>query len=648
MTNKKILSIDIDDEKFKAFYEQWKEFNVDLEDMPAEWKELGESVAQSHEALAAAAGVLLENMNHASLHAKDLVDHLKEAAASQKDFKSATADSEITLKKMGKEAKEFADSIFNVGKFLMKLDVIGGVTGIGSLWGIDKLANGAIETQRQALGLGLTTGQLKAFQTDFGERYIDEGTLGSIADARNDLTKQWAIRKTTGLSQSQIDQTDVGTLAAKMAISAHDWWASTPDSEHNIQFAKAKGFLDAGNSFDQVRQWGNTDRGELNRALMQYHQDASQLNIGSGNTDVLYDFKRQLTLAGQILETDFSDKLADLNRSGALSGFIHALSDDAKVLVDDVLKPENLNKIKDALSETASFLGSADFKKDLEAGAGAVKEFADTTTSVVAFLKKEFPGASDLQTAKDLLNDPLGGSHKDPKDKNSVDHALDFLHQSKQDYDHAVHHAVQMAYASIMNSGDVAEQHSVGAKLLGDIANDTSDGQTASASGSKNIVNRKQADALFARLEKAKGLPPGILDALALNESNFDASAVSMKHAQGLFQLMPAVSRALGLTDPLDWRQNAMGAAELLSQLKGRYKGDLKKEIAAWNWNPSALDKDIAANGSDWSKNSPQETQELFKRVMKTLNANRTANVNITITNKAGTDVAVQTNAGSF
>lgn len=314
-----------------------------------------------------------------------------------------------------------------------------------------------------------------------------------------------------------------------------------------------------------------------------------------------------------------------------------------------MLKPENLNKLKDALGETASFLGSQEFRKDLYAGASAVKEFADTTASVVAFLKKEFPGASDLQTAKDIMNDPLGGSHKDPKDKNAVDHALDFLHQSKQDYDHVVHHAAQMAYASIMNSGDVTEQHSIGAKLLGNLVNSTADGQSKLVDGSKDMIDRTKADALFRRLEKAKGLPLGIMDALAYNESNFDASAISKMRAQGLFQLMPEVSKSLGLTDPFDWRQNAMGAATLLSQLQGRYHGDIQKELAAWNWNPKALDKDIAAHGSDWSKNSPQETQDLYRKVVKTMQANKTsANVTVTIINRAGADIAASVNSGGI
>lgn len=649
MPNKKILSIDIDDEKFKAFYEQWKEFNVDLESMPEDWKELGAEAARSNDAIAAAAAIMIEDLAKASQHAKELVEHLKEASDAQQDFVAATTSGENSLKKMGKEAKEFADTIFNLGKFLLKLDVIGAVTGIGSLWGVDKLAGNAIESQKFARGLGISTGNLRAFGTDVVSRgYSDESTLDTVSNAKNDFLGRSYLSMATGLTPQQVMDMDAGSVAIKLAMREHELWNSTSPGQRPL-LSKLPWFQSLGQGTEQFQRSGAASMAELSSAFTNYQADSRQLNINDKDTNALFDFKRQLMLAGQMLETDFSDKLAELNRSGALSNFIHALSDDAKLLVDDVLKPENLNKLKDALGDTASFLGSPDFKKDLDAGASAIKEFADTTAGIVAFLKKEFPGASELQTAQDILDDPFGGSHKDPKDKNAVDHALDFLHQSKQDYDHVVHHATQMAYASIMKSGDVAEQHSIGAQLLGSLANSTVDGQNATSTGSMDTLDRAKADALFRRLEKAKGLPPGIMDALAYHESNFDPSAVSKMGAQGLFQLMPEVSRALGITDPLNWRQNALGAAELLSELQSRYKGNLAKEIGAWNWNPKSVDKDIATNGANWFGHAPQETQDLYRKVLKTMQANQGgANVTVTIVNRTGADVAASVNSGGI
>jgi hypothetical protein len=484
MTNKKILSIDIDDARFRQFYELFQQYQVDVENMPEEWKVLNESANDANEAIAAVAGMLVENLLNASSHAKELVQHLQEASSAQTDFVTATGAGENSLKKMGKEARDFAETLFGIGKFLMKLDVIGTVTGAGSLWGMDKLAGSAIEYQRQARGLGLTPGQLRAFDTDFGSRYVNEGELNSIADARNDLTKRIWLQKATGLSSDQIDSTDVGTLAGLIKLKEHDWWASTPASQHNIQFLQATGFPQIGQTLDEVRQSGNTYRGELTRGLSQYQEDARKLNVNDSNTDALYDFKRQLMLAGQTLETDLTNKLAELNRSGALSGFIHALGDDAKILIDDALKPETLNKFKDALGKTTNFLGSPDFQKDLELGASAMKDFAEVTVGVAEYLKKHFPNQSDFQTAKDILDDPLGGSHKDDKDKNKVDHVLDWLHNRKQKYDSFWHDVAGSPIAAAM-----ASQSPFAARFLADTYGSTSHAATDEKSKKHNLID---------------------------------------------------------------------------------------------------------------------------------------------------------------
>jgi soluble lytic murein transglycosylase-like protein len=144
-------------------------------------------------------------------------------------------------------------------------------------------------------------------------------------------------------------------------------------------------------------------------------------------------------------------------------------------------------------------------------------------------------------------------------------------------------------------------------------------------------------------------LPTGVLDALATNESHFDAAAISPKNAQGLMQLMPAVSGALGVTDPFNWIQSSLGGATLFQQLQTRYKGDLRKELAAWNWNPKSLDEDVRKNGSDWEKHAPQETQNFISRVLRTMQLNRNSpTVNLTIVNKAGADIAASVNSGGI
>ena len=56
------------------------------------------------------------------------------------------------------------------------------------------------------------------------------------------------------------------------------------------------------------------------------------------------------------------------------------------------------------------------------------------------------------------------------------------------------------------------------------------------------------------------GVDPDLVRAVVRTESAFDPLAVSTAGAQGLMQLMPALSEELGVTDPFDPRENVFAA----------------------------------------------------------------------------------------
>lgn len=79
------------------------------------------------------------------------------------------------------------------------------------------------------------------------------------------------------------------------------------------------------------------------------------------------------------------------------------------------------------------------------------------------------------------------------------------------------------------------------------------------------------------------GVPPELALAVARAESSFHPHAISGTGAMGLMQLMPATARAYGVVDPFDLRQNAEGATRLLRDLLDRYRGDVRRALAAYN-----------------------------------------------------------------
>ena len=97
--------------------------------------------------------------------------------------------------------------------------------------------------------------------------------------------------------------------------------------------------------------------------------------------------------------------------------------------------------------------------------------------------------------------------------------------------------------------------------------------------------------ALATAAARRHGLDPALVLAVVKVESAFQPQAVSPKGAQGLMQLMPPTARDLGVEDAFDPEQNLDGGARYLRQLLIRYKGDVKRALAAYNAGPGAEDR---------------------------------------------------------
>ena len=82
---------------------------------------------------------------------------------------------------------------------------------------------------------------------------------------------------------------------------------------------------------------------------------------------------------------------------------------------------------------------------------------------------------------------------------------------------------------------------------------------------------------------------PELIRAVIRAESGFDAEATSRAGAQGLMQLMPFLSKELGVKDPLDPRDNIFGGAKYLSKLLSRHEGNVALAVASYNAGPRAV-----------------------------------------------------------
>jgi hypothetical protein len=629
MANKPIISIDVDDRQFAAFFQLFQQFEDKLGEMPESWKAVNDASNATAEALAGSTGALLESMLQASDHAATLAGHLKSATDAQKQFGSATHQSESGLKKMAKEAKELGENIFGIGKFLFKMGAIGvGAVGAG-LFGIDKLADSAVANQRSARQLGLTTGQYRAFDTDLG-RDVGSNTLTNVVDARHSLSGQVFLERATGLSQQQLASMDSGSVAAVLSMRENAAIKANPN--WSMQSMAALGFTQLGESQSDLMLHGAVPAAELQKGFGQYQSDSGSLNYGNDTVEGLYDFSNRLKIAGQHVETYFSDKLSELNRNGALSHFVTSLEKDAEILLNGIFTPKNLKGIEKGLTKFASLLASPEFISNTKAIADGMASLAKAIAETLHLIAPD--GTPKTTDANGKLI-PLGSlvpSNLKPGDVDTHSTGMDYW-KNPDNSD---------PQSKLWHEGNYSFKETLGGLLS---VPDKYMGPYFEQMNPNTELGKKHA-AILAALGKDYGLPSGMLLAQETVESAGNLHAVSPKGARGPFQLMPETAKQYGVTNSFDWYQSAVAAARLDADNMKRAKGDIHKTLGSYNWGSG----NMANAGDNWEANAPKETKDYINRVIAVMaknNATKQA-VNITITNKAGANVAVATNAAGI
>lgn len=97
-------------------------------------------------------------------------------------------------------------------------------------------------------------------------------------------------------------------------------------------------------------------------------------------------------------------------------------------------------------------------------------------------------------------------------------------------------------------------------------------------------------DELAKKASEIYGIPCNLIKAVIKTESDFNPYAVSDKGAIGLMQLTPGTARDLGV-DPYNPFYNVLGGTSYLKKLLGKYGGNIKLALAAYNAGPENVDK---------------------------------------------------------
>ncbi|MCB1905838.1 MAG: transglycosylase SLT domain-containing protein [Rhodocyclaceae bacterium] len=96
---------------------------------------------------------------------------------------------------------------------------------------------------------------------------------------------------------------------------------------------------------------------------------------------------------------------------------------------------------------------------------------------------------------------------------------------------------------------------------------------------------------LVASLAGEYGVAPRLALAIAQAESDFDPTAVSLRNAVGLMQLIAVTAERFGVTDIDDPEQNVRGGLAYLRWLLAYFRGQVTLAVAAYNAGEGAVDR---------------------------------------------------------
>jgi soluble lytic murein transglycosylase-like protein len=97
-------------------------------------------------------------------------------------------------------------------------------------------------------------------------------------------------------------------------------------------------------------------------------------------------------------------------------------------------------------------------------------------------------------------------------------------------------------------------------------------------------------DALVQEAAAQNGLDPCLIFSIIRAESGFNRTAVSVKGAMGLMQLMPETASRFGVSNIFDPRENVLGGTRYLRWLLDRFNGDVRLALAGYNAGEGAVE----------------------------------------------------------
>lgn len=607
MVAKSIVDIDVNDDKFVAFMERFREYQSALDDLPEAWRVaavgIGESSKQTEKAKGEAKGLGAEfnAVAEAILTINSGIDrlnaNLEDSNKKQDEFNKKAGQGQGFINQAKKDTKELAGHIKEATASLLSwggiVGIFTGVIGVGGLFGINRLAATTGAQRFTSLGLGTSIGALDSTAINYQKALGNPaGTLGAIRDSQMDLSKRWTFQ---AMGINNPDQ-DPAKLLPQMIRNARDIFVQNGST---LQGAQAHGLTNFF-TLDDLNRFKNMSDEEITAMEKRAQQDARMLQITDQQARQWQDFNVQLDYSSQSIRNTFVRGL------GPLTPQLSKLSDALAGAIDTVLQSPELGKWIDSLAggieKFGNYLASPDFAKDVDDFMDGLHRLGQSIGRVI-----------DLFTGKTSVSEFMGGE----------------------------------------------------APLADDPSKSPSENMNDRYRRYEAQQKSKPYDQYFLDAAKKYNVDPRWLKAIAAGESSWDQNAVSKAGAKGLMQVMPGnfqpgenpfdprdniMAGARVFKDGLDWASRNAGGDfdEALRYYNGgvrrgsaenrAYPGRIREKYAEMYGAPKNNDA-TGGNSSEIAKNT-SKTNQLLQQIVDG-KAGRGGSGDVVIYNNTGGNAVV-------
>lgn len=387
MAFRSIIDIDVNDEKFKKFQDQFQKYNELLKKNPQLWEKTGKA------------------MGGASASAEELAGYLATQRNTTEGLARAARSMEGTFERTRRHVSAITSSLTSAGRQMLQWGGIGGLTGgllgFGGLWGLSALSGGVSSRRRESMGLGSSYGGYGAFGVAYS-RAIDPGTvMGGVSAAMAD-PRLLAPYLSVGMSQGEM-RGDSSEVAARYLSRLRGFAQRTSPSLLGAM-SEAYGLGSTGISVEDLRRLGSMSPMEFAHLQDTFGKGKSALGLSSQDQQGWQDLRTQLTLAGQQIENVLVQGL------GRLASPIAQLSQAVTDAVSKILGSNGFKNLMeeagDGIRHFADFVASPEFQRDVETFARGIGVLAGAVTSAMRWLSDKF-GPSPSSASRSSFDLPV-------------------------------------------------------------------------------------------------------------------------------------------------------------------------------------------------------------------------------------------------